>query len=118
LQGNTKYPGIDRFRDIMLKRGTILYGAFPGQSAFYTTASALRRSDGSANILFDGLQIAISRNHPRRTSVAAYELIEDTPAAFALAIANVKYGAGWFPQVVVPSFEVSMRFLREVPLVP
>ncbi|MDH4259571.1 MAG: hypothetical protein OEW16_04630 [Gammaproteobacteria bacterium] len=118
FQGTRHYPGIDRFRDIMLKKGTIIFGGDPGQSAFYTTASALRRSDGSANILFDGLQIAISRNHPRRTSVAAYELIEDTPAAFALAIANVKYGAGWFPQVVVPSFEVSMRFLREVPLVP
>jgi RHS repeat-associated protein len=118
LQGSTKYPGIDRFRDIMLKRGTILYGAFPGQSAFYTTASALRRSGSSADALFDGLQVAISGKYARRTSVAAYELIEDTPAAFGLAIANIKHGSGWLPQVVVPSFAVSLRFLREIPLVP
>ena len=118
FQGTTKYPGVDRFRDILLKRGTILYGAFPGQSAFYTTASALRRSGRSADALFDGLQLATSSKYPRRTSVAAYELIEDTPAAFGLAIANAEYGTGWLPQVVVPSFAESLRFVREIPLVP
>ena len=52
LQGTPKYPGIDRFKDITLKKGTILYSGFPGQTAFYTTASALRRAGDSAATLF------------------------------------------------------------------
>ncbi len=42
FQGSPKYPMIDRFKDITLKKGTIIYSGFPGQSAFYTTANALR----------------------------------------------------------------------------
>lgn len=118
FQGTDKYPGIDRFKDIVLKKGTVLYSGFPGQSAFYTTASAMRRSDASAGRLYDGLQLARSMNFPMRTRMAAYEVIEDTPAAFGLAINNGIHGAGWFPQVVVPSYETSLNFLRVIPLGP
>ncbi len=118
FQGNPRYPGIDRFKDITLKKGTILYSGFPGQTAFYTTASALRRSGNSAEALFRGLQL---RKHERlgfRTRVAAYEVMADSPAAFGLAIANTDHGAGWLPQVVVPSFQTSLRFLEELPIGP
>ena len=118
FQGNPKYPGIDRFKDITLKKGTIVYSGFPGQTAFYTTASALRRSGSSASALFQGLQL---KRHDRlgfRTRVAAYEVMADTPAAFGLAIANMDHGTGWLPQVVVPSFQTSLRFVDELPLNP
>ncbi|HEX9706103.1 MAG TPA: RHS repeat-associated core domain-containing protein [Steroidobacteraceae bacterium] len=118
FQSNPKYPGVDRFKDITLKKGTIIYSGFPGQTAFYTTASALRRSGNSAEILFRGLQL---RKHERlgfRTRVAAYEVMADTPAALGLAIANVDHGAGWLPQVVVPSFQSSLRFLEDIPIGP
>jgi RHS repeat-associated protein len=118
LQGTDKYPGIDRFRNITLKKGTILYSGFPGQTSFYTTASALRRSGNSAAILFKGLQIKRHETKGFRTRVAAYEVVADTPAAFALAIANVEYGAGWLPQVVVPSYMNSLRFISDLPLGP
>ncbi len=118
FQGTPKYPGIDRFKDITIKKGTFLYGGYPGQTAFYTTASALRRSGGSANMLFSGLQIRKHRDLGYRSSVAAYEVISDAPAAFGLAMANIDYGLGRLPQVVVPSFESSLRFVREIPLEP
>ncbi len=118
LQGTAKYPGIDRFRDISLKKGTVIFGGYPGQSAFYTTASALRRSGNSASALFDGLQVLRHRNLGYRTRFAAYEVLEDTPAAFGLAIANVDNGAGWLPQVVVPSFQTTLRYLADFPLAP
>jgi len=118
LQGTAKYPGIDRFRDITLKKGTLLYGGFPGQTAFYTTSSALRRAGESADRLFGGLQVRKHAIFGYRTRVAAYEVTEDTQAAMGLAIANVDYGTGWLPQVVVPSYEASLRFLREIALVP
>jgi hypothetical protein len=118
LQGTPKYPGIDRFRDITLKKGTILYGGFPGQTAFYTTSSALRRSGDSASRLFRGLQ---TREHDAlgyRTRLAAYEVVDETSAAFGLAIANAAYGTGRLPQVVVPSYETSLRFILDFPLEP
>jgi RHS repeat-associated protein len=118
FQGTQKYPGIDRFRDITLKKGTVIYSGYPGQSAFYTTASALRRGGGSSTSLFRGLQVGAHRHLGHRSRVAAYEVLADTPAAFGLAIANSQYGAGWLPQVVVPSFRSDLRYLADFPLGP
>ena len=49
---------------------------------------------------------------------AAYEVLDDTPAAFALAVANPAHGRGWLPQVVVPSYVDSLRFLGDFALGP
>jgi RHS repeat-associated protein len=118
FQGNPKYPGIDRFKDITLKKGTILYSGFPGQTAFYTTQSAIRRSALSAEHLFRGLQLMKHRELGYRTRIAAYEVMSDSQAAFGLAIANIDHGIGWLPQVVVPSYQTSLRFIEDIPLVP
>lgn len=118
LQGTPKYPGTDRFRDVTLRKGTVIFGGYPGQTAFYTTAGAMRRSGGSAGFLYDGLQLARSGKHPMRSVMAMYEAIDDTPAAFGLAIQNPIHGGGWLPQIVVPSYETSLRFIGSVHLVP
>jgi RHS repeat-associated protein len=115
-QGTRQYPGIDAFRDITLKKGKIIYAGFPGQGYFYTTASAIRRAGGSADALNAGLQIAPHRWRPPRSRYAAYEVLEDTPAAFGLAIENAGYGNGWFPQVVVPSYQTTLKYLGDFPL--
>jgi hypothetical protein len=117
-QGAGRYPGIDRFRDITLKKGNILYAGYPGQSAFYTTASAMRRAGNSSSALFAGLQVAVHETKGLRIRAAAYEVLEDTPAAFALALANQTHGPGWLPQVVVPSYLTSLRYLHDFPLGP
>jgi hypothetical protein len=109
---------VDRFKDITLKKGTIIYSGFPGQGAFYTTASALRRSGASAEALWKGLQVAKHDQHALRTRMAAYEVMKDTPAAFGLALANMKNGAGGYPQIVVPSFRTSLRYLQDFALAP
>jgi RHS repeat-associated protein len=117
LQGTSKYPYVDRFKDITLKKGTVVFSGSPGQSAFYTTTSALRRSGGSAERLFKGLQVR--RHHTGyRSRVAAYEVVEDTPAAFGLALRNTDHGDGWLPQIVVPSFETSLRFIDDFAIGP
>jgi len=118
MQGAGKYPNTDRFKDITLKKGTLIYAGYPGQSAFYTTANAMRRSGASASKLWDGLQVAAHAKHPARSRMAAYEVIEDTPAAFGLALANFKHGAGGYPQIVVPSYSTSLRYLTDFPLAP
>jgi hypothetical protein len=118
LQGTPKYPGIDRFKDVILKKGTLLYAGYPGQGAFYTTASAMRRAGGSASELWDGLQIATHDFRPARSQMAVYEVTENTHAAFALTLANPKNGSGWLPQVVVPSYETTLRYLTHFELAP
>lgn len=118
FQGTRNYPGVDRFRDIMLKKGTIIFGGYPGQSAFYTTMSALRRSGESAARLFGGLQVRFHETYGYRSRIAAYEVLEDTPAAISLAIANSTHGPGWLPQIVVPSFASTLRRLSDFPLGP
>jgi hypothetical protein len=118
FQGNKKYPYVDNFKDITLKKGTLLYSGFPGQSAFYTTARALQRSGGGATALWKGLQVAKHQTHPPRSRMAAYEVLDDTPAAFGLARANFQNGAGGYPQIVVPSYESSLRYLFDFSLEP
>jgi RHS repeat-associated protein len=117
MQGTSKYPYVDRFKDITLKKGTVVFSGSPGQTAFYTTQSALRRSGGSAETLFKGLQV---RRHQTgyRSRIAAYEVVADTPAAFGLALRNTDHGDGWLPQIVVPSFETSLRFIDDFGIGP
>lgn len=118
LQGSGNYPGVDAFRDIVLKKGTVIYGGHPGQSAFYTTASGLRRAGDSASALFTGLQVARHPVRGYRPQVAAYEVLEDVPAAFGRAIANPQHGPGGLPQVVVPDYQSVLRPIGYIPLGP
>jgi hypothetical protein len=83
---------------------------------FYTTASAMRRAGRSSDALFKGLQVAAHKSKGLRVRAAAYEVLEDTPAAFALALANLRHGHGSLPQVVVPSYMQSIRYLNDFPL--
>jgi hypothetical protein len=50
--------------------------------------------------------------------MAVYEVVEDAQAAFGLTLANPANGSGWYPQIVVPSFETSLRYLTDFPLAP
>jgi hypothetical protein len=118
LQGTPDVPGIDNFKDIALKKGKIIYAGYPGQGYFYTTASALRRVRDNSVVFNRGLQIPPHRSHPLRTRYAAYEVLEDTPAAFGLAIKNPQHGPGWLPQIVVPSYMTSLRYIGDFPLDP
>ncbi|MDR3503548.1 MAG: pre-toxin TG domain-containing protein, partial [Legionella sp.] len=121
FQGSRDYPGIDKYRDITLKKGTIVYAGEPGVTGFFTTSSAIRRSKLDATALFEGLQVS-PRNGLYRPGVTAFEIIEDTPVAFGITRANPQYGVGGLPQLYIPnyanitkpviSYPLSNRFMR------
>ena len=124
-QGKGNYPGVDVFKDITLKKGTIIYGGVPGQTEFYTTASALKRSGGSAESLFKGLQVAAS--DPKyfhsvtglyRSGVTAYEVLDDVPAAFGRTLANPNHGPGSLPQIFIENYRDILKPLYSIPLKP
>jgi RHS repeat-associated protein len=103
-QGTPRYPGVDRFRDITLRQGTIVRAGEPGLTGFFTTTSAARRAGHDATRIFEGLQVA-PRQGVYRPGLGAYRVVEDTPAAFGITRANPQYGAGGLPQLFIPRFE-------------
>ena len=61
-QGNDVYTGIDKWRDIALKKGQKVVGGLPGQSEYYTTLNGFNRSKGITDDLWNGLQV---KPHPK-----------------------------------------------------
>lgn len=120
FQGSGNYPGIDRWKDIILKKGTIVYAGEPGAGGFFTTGRAVESAGGDATKLFEGLQVASKEIQPGvftyRPGVTAYEVLEDTPAAFGIVRANPQHGPGGFPQVYVPNFKDTLRPFVSYPL--
>ncbi|MCU8488010.1 hypothetical protein M2G38_22155, partial [Vibrio vulnificus] len=125
LQGAGDYPGKDSYRDIILKKGKIIYGGTPGQSEFYTTVSALKRADYSSEKLFNGVQVAPGDParipvHPitglYRPGVSAYEVVDDVPAAFGRTLANPQHGSGGLPQIVIENYKAYLKPLYSIPL--
>ncbi|WP_273702697.1 peptidoglycan-binding domain-containing protein [Thermoanaerobacter sp. A7A] len=120
-QGKPPYPGIDRFRDITLKEGKIIYRGEPNGTEFFTTESAIRRSEGDAEKLFKGLQVEKHREKGYRKVMVGYKVTKDTKAAFGIAKANVKHGEGGLPQIFVPNVkELEQKGIlvpvKEIPL--
>ncbi|MEO8435564.1 MAG: PKD domain-containing protein [Pyrinomonadaceae bacterium] len=109
FQGSARYPGLDRFRNIILRKGTIVYAGEPGVNGFFTTERTITRAGGDATKLFEGLQAAPSEAGLYRPGVTAFEIMEDTPAAFGIVRANPQYGSGGYPQVFVPDWRSRMK---------
>ncbi|WP_323860155.1 RHS repeat-associated core domain-containing protein [Xenorhabdus szentirmaii] len=116
-QGQGEYPGVDRFKDITVKKGTILMAGAPGQGNFYTTVRAIERSGFSQEGVFKGLQVMPHPQFGYRPGMTAYRLLEDTPAAFGIVRANPQHGAGGLPQIVIKDYEGILEPLHSVKLI-
>jgi hypothetical protein len=103
LQGNSKYPGVDKFKVVLLKKDSIIYGGVPGQSPFYTTKSTLRRFGNDANAIYKGLQV-VDRNGEYHPGLGAYRVKQDTYVAISITRANPQHGSGSAVQIVVKDF--------------
>ncbi|RSD28531.1 hypothetical protein EJA10_05280 [Mesobacillus subterraneus] len=105
-QGQGAYPGIDKYRDITLKKGTIIYRGEPYGSEYFTTGRSIQRARNDATVLFEGLQV---QRHPQfgyRPGMTAYVVDDDIAAAFGITKANPQYGPGNLPQMFVPDANV------------
>nr|WP_242688849.1 hypothetical protein [Photorhabdus tasmaniensis] len=115
-QGSGQYPGVDHFRDITVKKGTILMAGAPGQGNFYTTVRAIERRGYSKEGVFKGLQVFPHEQFGYRPGMTAYRVLEDTPAAFSIVRANPKAGPGGLPQIVIEKYEGMLEPLYSVKL--
>ncbi|MGN6482548.1 hemagglutinin repeat-containing protein [Luteibacter sp.] len=123
-QGSGSYPGVDAYRDISLKPGTLIVGASPGQGNYYTTISGYTRTGGDVISYYQGLQVApnlmIAARDVVRDGVTIYRVPAETPAAFARALANPQWGKGGLPQIFVPDYSalqpvLTIPFENKVP---
>jgi hypothetical protein len=120
LQGTTRYPGIDTFVDITLPQGSLVVGAAPGSTPFYTTLKGFESTGGTAEGYYQGLQMEPNLSNPAypiyRNGVTVYQVGgESTQAAFGTALANPQFGSGGQPQLVIPSFQTDLTPIYSIP---
>ena len=117
LQGSGNYPGIDKFTEVILRKGDLLVGAAEGQgrTPFYTSVESFLRLGRNAETLWRGLQVFESDEFGYRTGVTLYKLTQDVVAAAGKALANPANGPGGYDQFVIQDFrnvlEPLMSFL-------
>ena len=104
-QGSGKYLGIDKYKDITLKKGKVVYRGEPNGTEYFTTKSAIERSGRNATKIFEGLQVEKNPIHGYRGTMQGYKVIKDVNAAFGITKANPQFGKGGLPQVFVPNVD-------------
>ncbi|MRX74239.1 hypothetical protein GJU40_19130 [Bacillus lacus] len=108
-QGTFPYVGVDKYRNITLKKGKIIYVGEPYPTGYATTKSAVERINGDSKKLFEGLQVKPywedgMNAAEYRSKMVAYEIKENTDVAFGLTKANPQFGDGGLPQMFIPDF--------------
>ncbi|MDO7852968.1 DUF6443 domain-containing protein [Hymenobacter convexus] len=104
-QGKGNYPGVDKWRDVTLKPGTVVHAGEPGGGNFATTSRGLQRAGGSASKFSQGLQVGPHPVHGYRPTTAAYTITSETPAAMGTTYANPQHGVGGLPQLYIPNLQ-------------
>ncbi len=115
FQGKGAYLGVDRFRDITLKEGTVIYAGEPGASGFFTTSGAFRRTGNDAQAVFEGLQVG-ARDGLYRPGLTEFVVTQDTRAAFGIVRQNSQFGPGGLPQIYIENFFSVTRSTVSYPL--
>jgi hypothetical protein len=104
-QGSGKYPGVDNYKDIIIKKDTVIYRGEPYGTEYFTTKSAIERSGMDATKIFEGLQVEKNPIHGYRGTMQGYKFNEDIAAAFGITKANPQFGQGGLPQIFVPNVQ-------------
>ena len=102
-QGMGKYPGVDDYDDITVKKGTILYRGEPNGTEYFTTLEAIEQSGRDATTVFEGLQVEKNPIHGYRGEMQGYLFNEDIASAYGITNANPQFGKGGLPQYYVPN---------------
>lgn len=108
-QGQGAYPGVDSWENMVLEKGTTVWGGAPGQSGFYTSSEVMSKVGNDAQLLNQGLQIGKNGYDFYRAGTTAYEVLKNTRIAVSNAVANPQFGPGGFQQYYIPNYEDVLR---------
>ena len=106
-QGSKDYPGVDNWKNVVLKKGAVIYSLFPGSPpGFAVPIGTLNQHRGNPTSYHEALQVQ-SKNLPQgrsmRTQVRAYRVTEDICVGRGRAKANDQFGGGGGIQYYIPS---------------
>mgnify|MGYP000847415481 CR=1 FL=1 len=113
-QGNDLYPGIDDWKNIVLKKGTKIWGGAPGQSNFYSSEKVIQEVNHDATKLFRGLQVSKGKYPLYRPGMTQYEVKEDIIVGYSKALANTQHGPGGFEQYYVPNPQEVLKPIKSI----
>ncbi len=108
-QGSGDYPGIDKWRTIILEKGTIVYGGVPGQSEFYLSKESLEASGKMKETLWESVQVKAHEKFGYRSQVQAYVLTEDVKVGSSIVEANPQFGKGGATQYFIEDFNHKLK---------
>ncbi len=118
-QGSGAYVGVDKYTDTVLREGSLVVGAVPGQSPYYTSMHGFESTGGSAKGYYEGLQIQANLANPKyppyRNGVTIYKVMSDVKVGSGNALANPQFGVGGVGQVFIPNFENVLVPLYSIP---
>lgn len=113
-QGSFPYVGVDKYKNITLNKGKVIYVGDPYPTGYATTKSAINRIDGDARKLFEGLQVKPYWEEGMsvaeyRSKMMAYEITDEIDVAFGITKANPQFGQGGLPQIFIPDFNELLK---------
>jgi RHS repeat-associated protein len=100
-QSSGTYSKSDKWKDIVLKKGTRIYGGVPGQSSFYTRKEDIEKAGHVSRELWTKLQVAPHNKLGYRQQVQEYEITENIAAAESIVAANIEAGPGGLTQYFI-----------------
>ncbi|MEE0675880.1 MAG: hypothetical protein UCN61_08480 [Ruminococcus sp.] len=119
-QGSDDYPGIDNYKDITVRKGTVLYRGEPNGSEYFTTLDAVEGSGRNAQTLFEGLQVKPHDVYGYRGEVSGYMFTKNVTGGYGITSANPQYGSGGLPQIFIPNIKklIEKGILIKVDTIP
>jgi RHS repeat-associated protein len=99
------YGGQDKYRITRLKKGQLIYGAFPGQGQWYTDLATIKKSKLNQKDYHDLVQVDMRPGkYPPRDRIQAYRVKEDIEVPAGLTRANRQHGGGGGFQYFIESY--------------
>lgn len=93
---------MDRYIDVTVKKGEILYRGELNGTEYFTTLDAIEQSDRDATKLFEGLQVDKDPIYGYRGEMQGYIFNNDIASAYGITNENPQFGKGGLPQYYVP----------------
>lgn len=103
FQGAGKYPGVDDYQDVIVKKGTVLYRGEPNGTEYFTTIDAIEQSGMSKQTLFEGLQVEAHPIYGYRSEMQGYIFNKNVAGAYGIVDANPQFGIGGLEQYYIPN---------------
>jgi len=107
---------VDQWTMTTLRKGDVVYGGLPGQSAYYTSERTLLASRYTRESLFQSLQVRPDPVLGYRPLVGVYEVTQNVRVPTGIVNANPELGVGGCDQFFINNFSRVLQLTNRVEL--